>query len=153
MIDQDCYRLLNVSPDADEKTIRKAYRNRSRELHPDVNPSPDAAAQFAELAAALAMLTDPVERLKHDDRFGYTKKARNQTENAKQRFSDFQKEKASSLVNEWSNDYGKAMDMRQQQRLALVEKHKKRMRLIIAIALASFVVSLLLAILLISGVF
>ncbi|HTF04642.1 MAG TPA: DnaJ domain-containing protein [Bacteroidia bacterium] len=152
MINQDCYRLLNVSPDADEKTIRKAYRSRSRELHPDVNPSPDAATQFAELAQALAVLIDPIERLKHDDRFGYNKKARNQTENAKQRFSDFQKEKASSLVNEWSNDYGKAMDMRQQQRLALVAKHKKRMQIVIAVAVVSLVVSLLLGILFISGV-
>jgi DnaJ-class molecular chaperone len=152
MFNQDCYQLLNVSPDADEKTIRKAYRNRSRELHPDVNPSPNAAAQFAELADALAILTDPVERLKHDDRFGYNKKARNQTENVKQRFSDFQKEKASSLVNEWSNDYGKAMDMRQQQRLALVEKHKRRMRIIVAVAIASLIVSLILGILFISDV-
>lgn len=127
MLDEDCYRILNVSPDADEKTIRKAYRNRSRELHPDVNPSPDAAAQFTKLAAALNTLTDPVERLKHDDRFGYVKKARNQGENVKQRFSDYQKEKAESLVKGWSEDYGKAMEMRERQRMQVIAANRRRM--------------------------
>src|SRR3989344_1735420 len=108
MLNEDCYRLLNIPPDADEKTIRKAYRNRSRELHPDVNPSPDAAAQFAKLSQAVNTLLDPIERLKHDDRFGYHKKARSQDENAKQEFSEYQKQKASTLVNEWSQDYSKA---------------------------------------------
>lgn len=145
MLNEDCYRLLNVAPDADEKTIRKAYRDRSKELHPDVNPSPDAAQQFAKLAAAMNTLIDPVERLKHDDRFGYNKPARNQDANAKQKFSDFQKEKATHLVKEWSSDYEKAMMMREAQRMQVVNAHKQRKRVIIIaiVVLLAFIVSML----------
>ncbi len=149
MLNEDCYRLLGISPDADEKTIRKAYRDRSKELHPDVNPSPDAAQQFAKLAAAMETLIDATSRLKHDDRFGYLKAGRNQNENAKQQFSEFQKEKAEHLVNEWSNDYQKAMEMRERQRKAQIEKHRmgmKRTQILI-------VVILLIAILAITGYF
>src|SRR5688572_16842678 len=113
MLNEDCYRLLGISPDANEKTIRKAYRDRSKELHPDVNPASDAAQQFAKLSAAQATLLDPVSRLKHDDHFGYNKNIRNQDANAKQKFSEYQKEKAENLVKEWSTDYEKAMEMRE----------------------------------------
>lgn len=130
MLNEDCYKLLNISPDADEKTIRKAYRDRSKELHPDVNPSPNAAQQFAKLSAALATLLDPASRLKHDDHFGYNKTTRNQDANAKQKFSSFQNEKAETLVKEWSSDYEKAMSMREQQRQQHLRKHKRKMRLI-----------------------
>jgi DnaJ-class molecular chaperone len=136
MIRDDCYKLLEISSDADEKTIRKAYRERSKELHPDVNPSPLAAQQFATLSAACSTLLDPVSRLKHDDHFGYNKTTRNQDQNAKQKFSDFQKEKAEQLVSDWSNDYAKAMAMRDRQRNAKIEKHKagmKRTQLLIVV--------------------
>lgn len=135
MLNEDCYRLLEVAPDADEKTIRKAYRDRSKALHPDVNPSPDAAVQFARLNQAVNILLDPVQRLKHDDRFGYTKKGRNQSENSKQRFSDFQKNKAEHLVKEWSDDYGKAMAMRDKQRQEVIAAHKRRIKILSAVTI------------------
>lgn len=138
MFNEDCYRILGIASNADDKTIRKAYRDKSKELHPDVNPSPDAAQQFAKLAAAMNILTDPTERLKHDDRFGYNKTARNQDSNAKQKFSEFQKDKAEGLVKEWSTDYEKAMGMREQQRHAHLTKHKRKMRLI-AIVMVTFI--------------
>lgn len=142
MLNEDCYRLLGIPPDADDKTIRKAYRDRSKELHPDVNTSPDAAQQFAKLAAAFAVLSDPIQRLKHDDHFGHNKQSRNQDANAKQRFSDFQKNKAAGLVNEWSTDYEKAMYMREQQRNAVIRKHKGRMKRLLAFALLLVAISI-----------
>lgn len=127
MLNEDCYRLLQISPDADEKIIRKAYRERSKELHPDVNPRPDAASQFAKLAAAAETLLDPIQRLKHDDRFGYNKQIRNQDANAKQQFSEYQKEKAQNLVKDWSEDYTKAMEMRERQRMEAIRSVRRRM--------------------------
>lgn len=144
MLNEDCYRLLNIPADADEKTIRKAYRDLAKELHPDKNTSPDAAQQFGKLSAALATLIDPVERLKHDDRFGYNKPPRHQGENAKQRFSDFQKEKAEHLVKEWSTDYDKAMGMREQQRLAVINKHKAKMKRVIVAVIVLIAISIVL---------
>lgn len=38
----DLYDLLGVEPDAAKTQLRKAYLRKSRELHPDKNPDPNA---------------------------------------------------------------------------------------------------------------
>jgi len=148
----NCYQLLRIKPDANDASIRKAYRSRSRELHPDLNPSPTAATEFAELASAMNTLLDPIARLKHDDYFALNKHVRNQDANTKEKFSEYQQQKASALVNEWSNDYGKAMDMRQKQRLDHVAKHKKRMQRIVIVAVISVAITVLLGILCLTSI-
>lgn len=64
---EDLYALLGVPPAADAPTIQKAYRERARELHPDVNASPDAAARFAQVQHAYELLSDPERRRAYDD--------------------------------------------------------------------------------------
>ncbi len=48
------YELLNVDARATTYDIKKAFRQRAKELHPDVNPTggPELRQQFAELAEA-----------------------------------------------------------------------------------------------------
>jgi curved DNA-binding protein len=64
---KDYYQTLGVPPDADEKTIRQAFRKLARQYHPDVNPGDKAAEeQFKAINEANQVLTDPEQRKKYD---------------------------------------------------------------------------------------
>lgn len=67
---RDYYKVLGVSRDADEKTIKSAYRKLARKYHPDVNTA-DANAEdrLKEINEAYEVLKDPEKRAKYD-RFG-----------------------------------------------------------------------------------
>jgi molecular chaperone DnaJ len=68
---RDYYEVLGVSRDADETTIKKAFRRLARELHPDVNSQdPQAEEKFKEAAEAYEVLSDPGRRATYD-RFGH----------------------------------------------------------------------------------
>ncbi|WP_217915623.1 J domain-containing protein [Miltoncostaea marina] len=67
---RDHYEVLGVPRDAGEAEIKKAFRRRARELHPDVNPDPGAEAQFKEAAEAYETLSNPETRALYD-RYGH----------------------------------------------------------------------------------
>ncbi len=58
----DPYALLGVDERATAAAIRTAYRDAARRLHPDVNPSPTAAADFARVQAAYELLSNQGRR-------------------------------------------------------------------------------------------
>src|SRR5579884_3049644 len=67
---RDYYEVLGVSRDADDATIKKAFRRLARELHPDVNKhDPDAEEKFKEAAEAYEVLSDAERRATYD-RYG-----------------------------------------------------------------------------------
>jgi molecular chaperone DnaJ len=62
----DHYEVLGVSRDASTDDIKKAYRRLARELHPDVNPGPDASERFKLVTHAYDVLSDPRQRQQYD---------------------------------------------------------------------------------------
>jgi molecular chaperone DnaJ len=67
---RDYYEILEVHRDASEEDVRKAFRKKALEFHPDRNKSADAGVKFKEVNEAYQVLTDP-ERRQQYDRFGH----------------------------------------------------------------------------------
>ena len=65
---RDYYQVLSVPRDADEKTIKDAFRRLAMQFHPDRNKEPGAEEKFKEIAAAYAVLSDPKKRAEYDNR-------------------------------------------------------------------------------------
>ena len=68
--ERDYYELLGVARDADEQTIKKAFRRLARQLHPDVSQEPEAELRFREVTEAYEVLSNSETRAVYD-RFGH----------------------------------------------------------------------------------
>jgi molecular chaperone DnaJ len=66
MVAGDFYETLGVPRNADEKEIRKAYRNLARKYHPDVCKEPGAESRFKEINEAYSVLSDQQKRAQYD---------------------------------------------------------------------------------------
>jgi DnaJ family protein C protein 9 len=60
------YDLLEISSDASQAEVRKAYLLRARHVHPDKNPSEEAHKAFLELQKAYDILSSPDRRQLYD---------------------------------------------------------------------------------------
>ena len=63
---KDLYDIIGVKKTATQKDIKKKFREKAKLLHPDKNSSPNAEAEFRELAEAYKVLSDPQERQNYD---------------------------------------------------------------------------------------
>ena len=68
---RDYYEVLGVSRDADDATLKKAYRQVAKKYPPDMNPGDaEAEKKFKEASEAYAVLSDPEKRRQYDQ-FGH----------------------------------------------------------------------------------
>ena len=68
---RDYYEVLGVDRNADDATIKKAYRQLAKKYHPDMNPGDkEAEVKFKEASEAYAVLSDPDKRRQYDQ-FGH----------------------------------------------------------------------------------
>ena len=81
---KECYDILKLKKDADTADLKRAYRRRAFELHPDLNPgNPDASKDFQLLNEAYVALSAV---LKHEDTVrASTESSRAEQEEAKAR--------------------------------------------------------------------
>lgn len=64
---RDYYEVLGIHRDADDKTIKKAYRKLAKKYHPDINPGDaNAEARFKEVTEAYEILSDEKKRKLYD---------------------------------------------------------------------------------------
>lgn len=69
---RDYYEVLGVKKDANADEIKKAYRKKAMELHPDRNPDdPTSESKFKEAAEAFDVLKDDNKRARYD-RYGHS---------------------------------------------------------------------------------
>ena len=69
------YKVLDVDPKADEKTIKSAFYAQSKLLHPDVTPDDEQAPdKFKELVEAYEVLGDTKKRQEYDNVLGTNSK-------------------------------------------------------------------------------
>lgn len=66
--EKDFYKILGVSKDADQATIKKTYRKLAKDLHPDTNPGDKATEdRFKDVSEAYDVLSDAKRRAEYDE--------------------------------------------------------------------------------------
>jgi molecular chaperone DnaJ len=66
MADRDYYEVLGVSRTDNDEEIRRAYRKKAMEFHPDRNKEAGAEAKFKEVNSAYQVLSDTKKRAQYD---------------------------------------------------------------------------------------
>lgn len=66
-INIDLYAVLGLNSTASPDEIKKAFRQKASEFHPDKNTSEFAPAKFRAVRQAYEVLSDPVAKAAYDD--------------------------------------------------------------------------------------
>lgn len=103
MID-DPHKVLGVSPNATQDEIKKAYRKKAKEYHPDLHPNdPNANRKMNEVNEAYDMLTNP-------EKYAAQRKQQQQARNPYGSYGGQQQQQNRSNSYQgsggWSSDFG-----------------------------------------------
>lgn len=104
----DYYKILEIQRDANLEDIKKAYRNKAKLVHPDVNNSPKANEVFAVVNEAYEVLTDSQKRYLHDVKLSYADNVKAEAERKKHYYgSSVKNDSYSNFHYDW-NSFQKA---------------------------------------------
>lgn len=103
MATKNYYQILNISQNATQEEIKKAFRTLAKQYHPDVNPSPDANEIMQQITEAYEVLSDIEKRKQYDKKLGNIPKTSQNTSV----YSSYTKTKSESEADfeEWLNIY------------------------------------------------
>uniref|UniRef100_A0AC11DBR5 DnaJ heat shock protein family (Hsp40) member C17 n=1 Tax=Ovis aries TaxID=9940 RepID=A0AC11DBR5_SHEEP len=121
LLQMDLYALLGIEEKAEDKEVKKAYRQKALSCHPDKNPdNPRAAELFHQLSQALEVLTDAAARAAYDK----VRKARKQAAERTQKLDERRKKvkldlearerQAQALGSEEEEESGSARTLEQE---------------------------------------
>lgn len=140
----DCYQLLSIPPDAGTEDIRRAYRSKAKLVHPDVNSSADAAAQFRRLQEAAVTLLDAAARHAHDVQFGYYKPGKKKGEQNLYTVSEAGTRRAQQTVHSWLDGMTVFRDAAYKRNQEIIRNHKRKRRTVfISLIAVVWVIALL----------
>ncbi len=78
----DHYKSLRIRRTAGPDEVKAAFRHWAKQLHPDLNPSPEAQKEFQKIKEAYEVLNDPKRRSDYDAALNYTELIAKQKEEA-----------------------------------------------------------------------
>ncbi|UJR16301.1 hypothetical protein I4U23_003207 [Adineta vaga] len=104
MVASDCYAILGIKATATEDEIRKAYRKKALQYHPDKNSSSAAEEIFKEINKAYETLSDADKRRTYDLQFQSTNMKFTSTSQPHRRYdSTFHSSGPSSFASNHAN--------------------------------------------------
>ncbi|MFH2141875.1 MAG: DnaJ domain-containing protein [Bacteroidota bacterium] len=87
------YQILNLQTSSTKNEIKSSFRKLAKQLHPDINKSPDAHRKFIEINEAYEILSDNKKRADYDKLFSYANEVKSE------RYNDL-----FNTVNSWSRE-------------------------------------------------
>jgi molecular chaperone DnaJ len=133
---RDYYEVLGLSKDASSEEIKRAYRAKAKQLHPDKHPGSRATAEsdFKQVAEAYEVLSDPDKRAQYD-RYGHAGPAQGfdfgQTDftRARQAYSEFGFGRMEDIFDLFFRQGGEPSSSTRRQRAAQGEDIEYRLRI------------------------
>jgi len=103
----DFYKILDIPRSASSEDIKRAYRNKAKLIHPDINNSPKANEVFVVVNEAYETLSDDHKRYLYDIQLNYIDAEKVNAERKKQYYGSSVKNdtfsNSSHFQNEWNN--------------------------------------------------
>ncbi len=94
---KDYYHILGISFSASKEEIKKAYRKKSLQWHPDRNHEVDTTEMMRDINEAYKILNDDISRARYDVEYQlFTKQCEN---------SKFKRQKRRPQSESWNYDY------------------------------------------------